>query len=130
MSRDIRMSELSREMAASSSFWEYGPNGERWFPIDPDHFGKPLKPNADGTYDMAHTGYVYRPILANGRRIRNDPTDHVTIVLWDPRPLNNGAYLAMTAGLAVYEVGYEDIKERTYRPWGRAKHKKDRHDSP
>jgi len=107
--RKTTMGEMSREIASSDRFWESGPNAERLFPRDAERFGKPLHDNGDGTFDVTPSNYQYRPVLNDGRRIRNDPNDSKTIILWDPQPLDNGLYLAMTAGLGIFEVTETEI---------------------
>ena len=68
LSRKIPMSELAREIASSDTFWEYGPNGERWFPKDARRFGGEARDKGDGTFKLTPFDYLYRPVLANGQR--------------------------------------------------------------
>lgn len=101
--------EFVRHATDEPNFWERGPNGERFFPIDSQHFGQRLDKNDDGTFTIHANGYRYAPISTDGRRIVNDPSDSETIVLWDPHPLDDGMLIAATASLASYEVTPRDV---------------------
>ena len=78
---------------------------------------RPLHDNADGTFSAGP--YLYRPVLADGRRVRHDPNDNENIVLWDPYPLSNGKYLAMTRATFIYQVSEADIRTWTIREHSR-----------
>jgi alpha/beta superfamily hydrolase len=71
-----------------------------------------LIPNADGTFTVEGYGFIYAPRTPTGGRVVNDQTDSETIVLWDPHPLSNGEYFAITASLAGYGVRARDIASR------------------
>lgn len=106
-SRSAHMTEMGRELGRLG--WDDGPNGERLFPMDSEHFGRPLQDNGDGTFSVGTSDYLYRPVLTNGQRVRQDPRDSDTIVLWDSRPLYNGTYLAITADLILCEATHTEI---------------------